>query len=289
MAKFGSSGTWGLSPPGVVLPSAFDYRSMAEEKPDQSPEEEGNLSAPQAESAAEPDVPEVDATAEPLEPSTLRTNNPNWEASDEPVWKKYRNVIAVGLIAVVGGVAYLAYSRSNRAEESVEAFRKAAAAFRHVEVDSLNKALQPSVGNASLLDIAEEYSSTGTGNVANYLAGAAYLQQGNLSQASAYLEEYDTGNDLLSASALAARAAVLEEQNDFAGAAELYAEAAKAEENGQTTPYFLAEQARCLRFANDNAAAKAVYDRIVHEYPKSAEVANAEKYIALLGGMPNEE
>jgi len=59
--------------------------------------------------------------------------------------------------------------------------------------------LKNSLHKLGLVDVAEQYSGTNTGNIANYYAGFAYLKTGKYKEAIASLEKFSTKESVLKA------------------------------------------------------------------------------------------
>lgn len=220
-----------------------------------------------------------DPQAYEIEEVVARQSAKRSESSSGEFFMKYRRLIGGAVLGVIVLVAAFFFYRDYQTEQEQEALNTAYQTFRFFEQDSFQKALTSDIGRPSLEDIASEYSGTGTGNLANYLTGVAHLEQGNLDQAVSYLEDFDPGDEMISAANYSALATAYEEKGDFAKAAELYEKAAGINENSQTSPFFLQNAARCLEEGNDLEAALEMYKRIKREYPNSPEGQNVEKYI----------
>ena len=76
------------------------------------------------------------------------------------------------------------------------------------------------------LDIADEYSSTKAGNLANYYAGVCYLQLGQFENAIEYLDEFNSNDEVLSVVAKGAIGDAFLELNQPEEALEYYTAAA---------------------------------------------------------------
>jgi TolA-binding protein len=69
------------------------------------------------------------------------------------------------------------------------------------------------------------------------------------------------------------------EKGDNAGAAKLFEQAAKSNENDFTTPMYLRKAALAYRAAGDAAKADALLKVIAEEYPSSFDARDAQKLV----------
>ena len=133
--------------------------------------------------------------------------------------------------------------------------------------------------------ITDDYSGTDAANLAKYYIGTAKLKLGQIDEGIAYLEEFDMGYNMVSASAHAALGYAYEQQAAFAQAAEHYQKAATTPmENDFTTPLYLLEAARNQESAGDAGTALETYKRVQNDFPNYEQVVNGnvEKFIAKL-------
>ena len=120
---------------------------------------------------------------------------------------KYQNVIigVIGII-VVAVLGYMAYNKfliqpkqleaSNELSQSQIYFDMAIEANTAQERDSLYMlAINGANGKFGFKDIAEEYSSTKAGDLANYYAGISYLNAGKYAEAISYLEKFSSDDE----------------------------------------------------------------------------------------------
>jgi predicted negative regulator of RcsB-dependent stress response len=89
------------------------------------------------------------------------------------------------------------------------------------EQGNYEAALEGTGTQPGLLEIANRYGSTDTGNLATFFAADALYQLGRFDEAGQYFERYDAREDLLGASALAAQAGLPEQPGGWAEAAAL--------------------------------------------------------------------
>jgi predicted negative regulator of RcsB-dependent stress response len=237
------------------------------------------------ENASQPTPPLAPANATPADIEQLAQAREDVQALRENVGR-YGTLTAAILGALFLGIGgYLAYTLWYLPSQEAEAEKKAVQAFNDFTIDSLNRALKGQAPLPGTEKLASEYSGTKVGNLATYMTGVAYLNEGKLDKGSEALNQFNTEKDMVSVTALAAKAYVAEEKNDFTTAAGLYRQAAELVKNEQTTPLYLLEAARCQELAKDYAGALKTYREIKFKYPKATTASNVDKYIAKLSGQ----
>lgn len=185
--------------------------------------------------------------------------------------------IFVAIAAVIVG-AFLYYNyRSTQNQEAQEAMFQA---VYHFEADSMSKALNGDGQYDGMLKIADEYSGTEAGNLANFYAGVALLKEGKFAEAQARLEKFDSDDYLLQARAYSLIGDALSEQGKNKEAAAQYVKAADHNANEFFSPQYLLKAGIAYEAGNDYKAAAEVYNKIVENYVAAAEVADAKKYKA---------
>ena len=192
-------------------------------------------------------------------------------------YDEHRTAIVAGVVGlVVLGLAVIGF-QAWRASQSEEAQRLLGGILVEYERGNYQVALDGTDTAPGLLEIADQYGSTATGEQATFFAADALFQLGRLDEARAYFEEYD-GGGLLEASALAGQAAIYEVQGDAARAAGLYEQAAGVYDSPASGPAYLLDAGRAYLAAGDPAAAEGVLQRVIDEYGDTpeAELAEAE-------------
>ena len=115
----------------------------------------------------------------------------------ESLIEKYKKQITY----VIVGLGYGYHTWVSKPSQA-EATDELAFAQQAYEKDSLRLALEGNPANPGLIKIADRYSSTKAGNVAKYLAGAAYYRLGQYEKAISYLEKFSSDDELASAEAI---------------------------------------------------------------------------------------
>ncbi|WP_251623565.1 tetratricopeptide repeat protein [Odoribacter lunatus] len=187
-------------------------------------------------------------------------------------------VNAVIIILVIIG-AFLGYNKFIKAPKIEEAANQIFGAQNYFEQDSFNLALNGDGNITGFLEIADNYGSTPSGNLAKYYSGLCFLYLGDYNQAINYLQKFSSDDFLMSNLAIANIGDAYMQLKEYKKAADYYAKAASSKLNDFSTPIFLMKNALAYEKANDYAAALKVYEKIESEFPNSPEARNIEKYI----------
>ena len=137
----------------------------------------------------------------------------------EENYKLLLGIIAGILVVVVGIFGYAKYIKEPR---EIEAQSQIFMAQRYFEMDSLNLALNGDGMFLGFLAIADDYSSTKAGKLANYYAGISYLKMGDFDSAIEYLDKFSSKDEIVSCMAIGAKADAYLEKGDNAKAIKLY-------------------------------------------------------------------
>jgi tetratricopeptide (TPR) repeat protein len=199
--------------------------------------------------------------------------------------------------AVIGGVliltvAYLFYDRyivepkeEDAAKESITAqenFAKALDAQDKKTKDSLfNLSLNGSEGKFGFLKIADKYSGTDAANLANYSAGMAYLNLGENQKAIKHLENFSANDEILLPLSKGAIGDAFAQLNQNDRALEYYEKAAKAADNGTSTPRFLYKAGQMAFVLGKKDLAHKYFSEIKDKYDTSAEGRNIDGLIEM--------
>ena len=209
--------------------------------------------------------------------------------TEDFVAKNQRIIIGVvGAIALLT-VGYLAYQKFVAAPKEEEAANEMFIAQQNfqkategVASDSLYKlSLNGSEGKFGFLKIADEYSGTDAGNLANYYAGVAYLNTGKYTEAIDYLGKFKSEDVVLNAMAKGAIGDAYSQKNQPKEALENYVKAAESDKNDFTTPRFLLKAGKtALTLGNKEEALKYFTD-IKENFDASPEAATIDVLIGL--------
>ncbi|MDX5442265.1 MAG: tetratricopeptide repeat protein [Hymenobacteraceae bacterium] len=185
-------------------------------------------------------------------------------------------VFAAIAILIVGGFLYYNWRTSQNQEAQVAMFP----AVAYFEADSLNKALNGDGQNEGLIAIADDYSGTKAGNLANFYAGVAYLKQGQFQKAIEYLDEFESDDLVLQSRAYSLIGDANMELGNKEQAADMYLKAANHKANAFFSPQYLMKAGIAYESMNKYSEAAEAYDKIITNYAASSEITDAKKYKA---------
>ena len=208
--------------------------------------------------------------------------------------KKMITYVGGGLLLVIGALCYfkLMYLPEKENEAANEIFW----AQNYFEVDSFNIALKGGVtvispdGQKQIMgfeQIADEYSMTKSGSLANYCAGICYLRTGKYEQAIEFLQKYSGDDEMIAPIAIGAIGDCNMELNKADEAIKFYLKASEKSDNSFTTPFYLKKAGFAYEQNANYAEALAVYERIQKEYSKSNEGKEIEREIAKVKALGN--
>ena len=192
--------------------------------------------------------------------------------------KKRLSTISLIVAVVIGGfVTYKYWYIPSQEEDAQVAMRHAQ---RYFTMDSLNKAIKGDGVNPGFLDIADQYGSTGAGQLANYYLGICYYMKNDYKQAEEYLNKFNAHDVMISANAAGVEGDAEIQMNNTDKAIEYYMEAVKRSDNDYTAPMYLKKAAQAYEMKGDYTNALTLYQNIKTQYYKSSEAADIDKYIA---------
>lgn len=147
-------------------------------------------------------------------------------------------------------------------------------------IDSLlTLGLEGADGNYGFVDIADSYSGTDAGNLANYYAGVSYLTLKEYDKAIEYLGKFDSDDEMLGPVALGAIGDAFSDINQPDDALDYYEQAANKKDNNFTTPLFLFKAGQTAMSLKKYSKAEDLFSKLKEKYPKSEQGNNIDKYI----------
>ncbi len=209
--------------------------------------------------------------------------------TEDFVAKNQRIIIGVvGAIALmtVGYLAYQKFVAAPKEDEAATEMFQAQQYFQQatdgVASDSLFKlSLKGAEGKFGFVDIADKYSGTDAGNLANYYAGIAFLNTGKYTEAIEYLGKFKSEDMVLSALAKGSIGDAYSQNKQPKEALENYIKAVEANKNDFTTPRFLLKAGKtALALGNKEEALKYFTD-IKDNFDASPEAASVDVLIGL--------
>ncbi len=208
--------------------------------------------------------------------------------------KKMITYVGGGLVVLIAAVLY--YKMMYLPEKENEASNEIFWAQNYFEVDSFNIALKGGVtvmspdGQKQIMgfeQIADEYSMTKSGSLANYCAGICYLRTGKFEQAIEFLQKYSGDDEMIAPIAVGAIGDANMELNKVDEAIKFYLKAAEKSNNNFTTPFYLKKAGFAYEQKSNFSEALALYERIQKEYGKSNEGKEIERDIAKVKALGN--
>lgn len=209
--------------------------------------------------------------------------------TEEWVAKNQKYIFGVVLAIAVVTISYLLYQKfiaqpneEAAATEMFDAQQNFQKAVDGTKSDSLfNLALKGSEGKYGFKDIAEKYSGTAAGNLANYYAGIAYLNTGKYDDAIASLEKFKSDDAILSVLAVGAIGDAYSQKNQLKEALENYIKASEMNKNDFTTPRFILKAGQTSLALGNKADALKYFTEIKEKYESTPEAQGIDGLIGL--------
>ncbi len=195
----------------------------------------------------------------------------------------YLIVALVALALVIFG--YKSAVVAPRLEKASEMLYKAQLLLE-ADAPDYQLALEGDVVTPGFLEVADNYGSTPSGNLAYHYAGICYLHTGDFASAAKYLAKYKPVKGIvgsvINAQNYGLQGDVAVESDNYAAAIALFRKAAKASDNPITAPSYLFKAALASIAIGDNASAKSLLEEIKSNYPGANESLSADKYLSTL-------
>ncbi len=195
-------------------------------------------------------------------------------------------IIAVVVIVLIGGFAFNQYVSQPREDKASTELAKGQQLFeRSMFETALNGDSASYMGFAK---IAEEYSSTDAGNLANLYAGLCYANLGKWQEAEKYISGFSVkGDAVVSPAVMGALANVYANLKQYDKAVEHFKKAASMADSKSSnginpfiSPAFLLQAGEILESQNKKDEALEIYNEIKTKYYSNQYVASQiDKYI----------
>ena len=130
-----------------------------------------------------------------------------------------------------------------------------------------------------MVDIADKYSGTPAGNLANYYAGMAYLNTKDYSNAVTYLNKFSSDDKILAPVAKGAIGDAFVQLNQPEDALGYYEKAIATSTNDYTTPMYLYKAGTLALTLGKTDKALKYFKRIKNEFSASTEASNIDAFI----------
>jgi tetratricopeptide (TPR) repeat protein len=206
-------------------------------------------------------------------------------------WVAKNQKIIIGVVGAVAlfTVGYVVYQKFIAEPKQIEAANEMFVPQQNfqqatdgVASDSLYKlSLNGSEGKFGFIRIADEYSGTDAGNLANYYAGIAYLNTGKYAEAIDYLSKFNSEDILLNALAKGAIGDAYSQKNEPKEALANYIKAIEANKNDFTTPRFLLKAGKTALALGQKEDALKYFTDIKDNFDRAPEAASIDALIGL--------
>lgn len=191
--------------------------------------------------------------------------------------KKSLGIIGGAIVLVI--LAYVGYTNFILKPKELDARKDMFMAEQYFGQDSSNLAINGDGKYPGFSQIADDYSSTASGNLSNYYLGMSLLKKGEFENAIEALKNYDAEDDVTGALALGGIASAYLELGNNDEALSYFRKAADWDKNGFTRPLFLMKSGFVLELQKDFKGAAEVYGQIKKDFPTSTEARDIDKYI----------
>ncbi len=200
----------------------------------------------------------------------------------EAFFLKYKKVIITVVVAliviIVGAVLYKTYIAEPREQQASTAIARGQQYF---EKGLFQQALEgDSTGYKGFAKLADEYSTTAAGNLANLYAGLCNAQLGKWEAAVKFLEAYDLSEDaMVSPAAMGALGNAYAHLNQLDKAVSTLKKAAEKADNNSLSPTFLIQAGQILESQGKNDEALKLYQTVKEKYFNSMQYQTIDGYI----------
>ena len=153
-------------------------------------------------------------------------------------------------------------------------------AISSVNQDSLfNLSLNGDGIKYGMLDIADIYSGTNAGNLANYYAGMAFLNMKDYAQAIEYLNEFSSEDDVLGPISRGGIGDAFVQLEQLEDAFDYYIQAADLRTNNYTTPMYLLKAGVIGLKIGEFDKSLLYFNKIKSDFPDSIEAKDIDVFI----------
>ena len=205
----------------------------------------------------------------------------------EAFFLKYKKAVICAVVAIVviiaGVVLYKTYVSEPNELKASTAIAKGQEYFA---ANDFQKALNgDSLNFKGFAKLADEYSSTAAGNLANLYAGLCYAKLDKWEDAVKYLEKWDGADDqMISPAAIAALGNAYAHLNQLDKAVSNLKKAAEKADNNSLSPTFLVQAGEILESQGKNDEALKLYQTVKEKYFNSMAAQTIDAYIERASG-----
>jgi tetratricopeptide (TPR) repeat protein len=204
-----------------------------------------------------------------------------------PFYEKYQKEIMYAVAGILGvALLYFGYKKFIQEPKQAEAVSAMWQAQAQFDRDSFELALKnPGAGFDGFEAIADRYSGSKAGNIANYYAGICNMRMGNMDAAIEYLEKFSPDEDMLGTTKNGVLGDCYSEKGDFEKALDYYEKASNGG-NEIIAAIYLKKLGMLNEKQGNREAAVEAYERLRRDFPnqQSSDWREIEKYIYRAGG-----
>ncbi len=200
----------------------------------------------------------------------------------EAFFLKYKKAIIAAVIAIVVIIAGIVlYKTYVSGPKEIEASTAIAKGQEYFAASDFQKALNgDSLNFKGFAKLADEYSSTAAGNLANLYAGLCNAKLDKWEDAVKYLEKYDGADDqMISPAAIGALGNAYAHLNQLDKAVSNLKKAAEKADNNTLSPTFLIQAGEILESQGKNDEALKLYQTVKEKYFNSMAYQTIDAYI----------
>lgn len=199
-------------------------------------------------------------------------------------YEKNKKILTTALtVLVIAGVGFFGYQKWYKAPNEEKASSAMAMPQLYFQADSLNLALNGDGKNIGFAKIEKKYDGTAAGNMALYYEGVCYMRMGEFDKAITALKKFDGKGTLLAYQAWGSIGVSYMEKGDKKNAIEYLKKATGNASDALITPMYLYQLGLAYEADNNVAEAKAAFQKIRDEYPRSIAAREMDKELAKLG------
>jgi tetratricopeptide (TPR) repeat protein len=174
------------------------------------------------------------------------------------------------VVAALGFIAYKYMYQMPREKEGLAAIYKTQELFDN---DSFRLVAKDAP------KLAEKYSGTKAGELAEYMSGVSFLYTGDYKKAIEFLEGVDFDDQVMQYQVVGLLGDAYIENKDVDAGLKQYLKAAKGADNEFSIVWWSRKAARVYEKKNDWESALEIYEKIKKDYPENEFSIEADKYI----------
>ena len=186
-------------------------------------------------------------------------------------------IVVVIVVIVAGSLGYKHFISEPKEEKAAEAIFKGEQYFG---TDNFELALNgDSLGYAGFVKLADEFSGTDAGNLANAYAGICYAQLGKYEDAIKFLDKFSADDYFVAPAVIGTLGNCYAQIGQLDKAAATLLKAADKANSTSLSPVYLLQAGQILEKQGKNSEAVEAYKQIKTKYANSYQAMDIDKYI----------